>query len=210
MNFVGHAAVARWVDTDPRWLLGSMLPDFASMSRARLKGAADGVTAAGIAFHHRTDDVFHAAPTFVALQAHGVEALEACGVGRGPARAVAHVGPELLIDGLLLDDGAVRAAFLDAVRQPTGPLGLQFAGDGGGRFVRLHALLLDHGLPEDYRSASKVAARLARILSRRPRLAMAPDDVDRVTPWLEATRWQLATDLPRLMDEVRRGLEPLH
>ena len=50
MNFFGHSAVASWADTDPAFVLGSMLPDFESMLRARLTGllarcgfASDGV-----------------------------------------------------------------------------------------------------------------------------------------------------------------------
>lgn len=206
MNFVGHAAVAGWIDADPRWILGSMLPDLASMARARLKGADDPVAHAGIAFHHRTDDVFHGAPTFLALQTRGAEALEARGVGRGPARAVAHVGPELLIDGLLLDREEVRERYLDAVGRPPEPLGLRFAGDGAERFARLHARVRSHGTPDDYRSAAKVGERLVQILARRPRLALDPEDLPRIVPWLEQTRRGLSTDLPRLLEEVRRGL----
>src|SRR5690606_31275930 len=51
MNFFGHACVAARVDSDPRVLLGAMLPDFASMSRTRLAGSEDPAVAAGIALH---------------------------------------------------------------------------------------------------------------------------------------------------------------
>jgi hypothetical protein len=186
-----------------------MLPDFASMSRTRIRGAEDPLVAAGIAFHHRTDDVFHGTETFLGIQIRGADELEARGLGRGPARAVAHVGPELLIDGLLLDDEATCEAYLAAVRA-TAParLGLRFAGDGGARFAQLHRRLRGYGLPEDYRCPRRVGHRLVQILARRPRLALAEGDLDAVVPWLEATRRALSARLPRLLEEVFEGLEP--
>src|SRR5262245_38990668 len=110
-----------------------MLPDFASMSRARLAGAEDARIAAGIALHQRTDDAFHGAPTFVALYRDGCQELEAAGLGLGPARAVAHVGTELVLDGLLLD-GAAAGPYLEALAVPIDEVGLRFRGDGAARF----------------------------------------------------------------------------
>lgn len=207
VNFVGHARVASWTASDPGFVLGAMLPDFASMSRARLVGADHPRVSAGIALHHRTDEVFHGAPTFVALNEGGAANLEARGLGRGPARAVAHVGTELLLDGLLLDDAATRDAYLGAVRVEAAPLGLRFAHDGGARFTALHRRLAEHGLPEDYRSAEGVLLRLEQVLARRPRLAWAADARPLVLTWLRATRGALEEALPRLLDEVRHGLE---
>ena len=48
--------------------------------------------------------------TLLDLYVRGTGELEAKGLGRGPARAVAHVGTELLIDGLLLDRDAAKQA----------------------------------------------------------------------------------------------------
>ena len=64
MNFFGHAVVATWHATEPRFVLGAMLPDFAAMIRARPPAARDPELARGIALHHATDEVFHDAPTF--------------------------------------------------------------------------------------------------------------------------------------------------
>ena len=207
MNFFGHALVACRRDPDPRWVLGAMMPDFASMCRARLEGSDDPTVAAGIAFHHRTDDVFHGAPTFLAFYGEGIDALERGGVSRGAARAVAHVGTELLLDGLLLDDRSARAAYLDAVALPsTAEPGLRFRGDGGLRFQGLYDRLRDHGLPEDYRSPARVALRLERILAPRPRLALAPDELPRIVPWLTETQGRLRGRVEGLLDEVAQGL----
>lgn len=211
MNFFGHALVASRRDADPRWVLGAMMPDFASMCRARLQGSDDPTVAAGIAFHHRTDDAFHGAPTFLALYTDGIEALERGGVSRGPARAVAHVGTELLLDGLLLDDAPAQAAYLDAIALPsTQAPRLRFRGDGGVRFEDLHGRLRDHGLPEDYRSPTRVAHRLERILAARPRLALSAEEVPRIVPWLVDTRSRLRERVEALLEEVALGLgEPV-
>lgn len=208
MNFFGHATVACWVDRDPRWVLGAMLPDFASMSRARLRGADDPRVAEGIALHHATDAAFHGAPSFLELYVRGTEVLESSGLDRGPARAVAHVGTELILDGLLLDDGETAQAYLAAVAlSGEASLGLRFRDEGGAaRFASLHSRLATHGLPDDYRHAERVADRLAQILARRPRLALAPRDRAAVVPFLERTREVLALRLPQLLAEVAEAL----
>jgi len=60
VNFIGHLHVARWIQTTPAFLLGAMLPDFASMGRVRLGIPADATVRAGLTFVHRR------------LRAHGV------------------------------------------------------------------------------------------------------------------------------------------
>lgn len=205
MNFFGHATVASWIDAEPRWVLGSMLPDFASMCRARLAGAQDPLVAGGIALHHATDDAFHNAPTFLSLYAGGAAELEGDGLGRGPSRAVAHVGTELLLDGILLERGESCAAYLDAVACLNGSLGLRFR-EGEARFASLAARVASHGLPDDYRTPEGVFVRLSQALSRRPRLAIGEADRALVVPFLARTRGRLDSGLERLLDEVESGL----
>src|SRR5690606_22101883 len=113
--YFGHAAVASWAPApgpDPGAqasggrVLGAMLPDFATMSRARLAEASDVEVAGGIALHHETDRVFHHLPAVLALMRELDERLERAGCARGPRRAVAHIGVELLLDGVLVDENA--------------------------------------------------------------------------------------------------------
>lgn len=113
MNFFGHVVVATWLpDADGRTALGAMLPDLLGIAGLRGVEPRDPEVARGLELHHRTDDVFHASDAFVTLQASLRAALEAGGLQGGPARAVAHVGVELLLDGALLDgidlDGGAR------------------------------------------------------------------------------------------------------
>lgn len=187
-------------------MLGAMLPDFASMSRARLIEAEHPTVAAGVAFHHATDHVFHGAPTFVDLYERGTSQLEAAGLDRGPARAVAHVGTELLLDGLLLDD-ALAEIYLQAVDElARGEISLRFHGDGHERFAELKRRLAGHGPPYEYRVPARVAVRLEQILARRPRLAIGPAERPAVTAFLEGVRAELPPRIPTLFDELRREL----
>jgi hypothetical protein len=108
MNFFGHVVVATWQPArDARTALGAMLPDLVGVAGLRGVAPGDPEVARGVALHHRTDEVFHASDTFVSLQTLLRSALEARGIRGGPARAAAHVGIELLLDGLLLDGGPI-------------------------------------------------------------------------------------------------------
>ena len=107
MNYFGHAAVASWTTSVPRVLLGAMLPDLATMCAARLAAAdaqPDPDLARGIALHEATDAAFHKLPAATALMRELDDRLDRAGCARGPRRAVAHVGTELLLDGVYIDD----------------------------------------------------------------------------------------------------------
>lgn len=176
MNFFGHAhvAIAR-TDAAP-FVLGAMLPDFASMSGARLAPIEHPELAAGVALHHRTDDAFHTAPAFVRLCERWGGELDARGLSWGAARAVAHVGTEMLLDGFLLDDAPTRDAYLRALAAIEEPLrsSVRVSGAGAERFPAVLDRIRAHGLPDFYRDPIAVADRLIRILASRPRLAVEP------------------------------------
>lgn len=169
MNFFGHAYVAQWTSGDPRFALGAMLPDFEGMARTRLVENGDPTVAFGIRHHHATDAVFHAAPDFVALIAFAGERLRAMGLGRGSARAVAHVGTELFLDGRLVEDRDARDRYVAAV-EGAGELPLRFADSA--RWAAFRARLRSLGPPLGYADPSFVGDRLVGILAPRPRLAL--------------------------------------
>src|SRR5438874_13394876 len=103
VNFVGHIATglrAAGDGDDPAFLVGTALPDFASMRRTRL-GPAVGPLADGIALHHATDHAFHADGWFLDLERDLRDGLRRDGLPAGPARPCAHLGPELLLDRAL-------------------------------------------------------------------------------------------------------------
>jgi hypothetical protein len=115
MNFFGHAVVASWKNPLPAFVLGAMLPDFANMVGTRLSQPEEPALASGVAFHHRTDHVFHENAVFRELVAGARVELSRLGLSRGSARAVAHVGVEILLDGVLAGDEAASAAYRAAL-----------------------------------------------------------------------------------------------
>lgn len=182
MNLGAHIVVAVAAGRDdPAERLGSALPDVAGMGRFRLNrdpaGGGAGALDAGILLHYRTDDLFHGHRWFVARQAEVHDELTAVGFGRGPALACAHVGVELLLDGVLLGDEATAEvvhhtfAAIDGLRDPLGAL--VSPDDEPGWQVHL-SRFTGGGAVAHLDDPTEVARRLQRILAHRPRLAFAP------------------------------------
>lgn len=198
MNFFGHAAVASWqVGASPGLALGAMLPDFESMSGARIALAADGEVARGIDLHHATDAVFHHAAPVRALMGEAEARLLARGCRRGPMRAAAHVGVELLLDGALVGDERHRALYLAALA--IAPVPVRWRDDGDDvLFARLHARLAGHGVPDDLRAPRSVAERVVRTLSGRRLLAPSADE----RLMIAAVLAELAADVEAAVDAI--------
>jgi acyl carrier protein phosphodiesterase len=206
LNFFAHAVVATRRSRTPRFVLGAMLPDLVSMIGVRIAHTGDAELARGIELHHATDSVFHAAPAFTALCSDSISRLCERGVGRGTARAVAHVGIELLLDGALSADAPERDSYAAA---------LAAAADGGlSQLITLappHALptlgaglarLASSQLPEAYGDPAFVADRLRVILARRPRLAMAEGDYEKVAEWAETIQPSVLASSRELLEHV--------
>jgi hypothetical protein len=175
MNFFGHAAVASWGSAAPGVVLGAMLPDFATMCGGRIAAADEESVTAGIALHHASDAVFHQLAVVTALMRELDGQLARRDCARGPRRAVAHIGVELLLDGMLVAEPAYRAAYLcglahDPVLRWRDP-------DEAPRFAILLDRLRGRGVPDDLRSPEAITTRVHRILAHRPLLAPAPDDL---------------------------------
>lgn len=201
VNFFGHAAVASWSSPGPGGVLGAMLPDFATMCRARLAPAADAAVAAGIELHHATDAAFHTLAPVTALMRELDERLARGGCARGPRRAASHVGTELLLDGVLVDEAAYRESYVAGIGHDPG--GVRWRDeDGPERLAVLLARLRGHGVPVDLRDPRAIAQRLHRMLAHRPLLAPSPED-------LRAIERALIEHRPRVevaADTVLRGL----
>lgn len=179
MNFLAHAAVARRLaGDDAEFVWGAALPDLVAMLGPPLNRADLSPRAAeGWRAHHRMDEVFHANPVFL----DGVRSLHADldGLGRGPRRAVAHVGWELLLD--------------DAVEPDAFRLALTVAPDD------LAARLT--GAPPP------LAERVWRAVARRPRLAFDHDRLDHVAAALDAHAPAVAAVADEVLTAVLGALE---
>jgi hypothetical protein len=175
VNFFGHAAVASWSAPASPVVLGAMLPDFAGMCGGRIDTADEDSVAAGIALHHATDAAFHQLPVVTALMRELDGLLAEARCARGPRRAVAHIGVELLLDGELVDEPAYRAAYLGALaHEPV--LRWRDPGDAP-RFATLLDRLRTRGVPDDLQRPDAITTRLHRVLAHRPLLAPSSDDL---------------------------------
>lgn len=176
MNYLGHAAVATWRSQDRAFVLGAMLPDFATMIGARPPATTHVGLDAGIRFHYQTDEVFHRSAGFRELTRSAFDWLLAHGVERGRARAIAHVGVELLLDADLSRTEPVRRAYVDALHGGAAhELGRHLrwvAPEGRLEFEDLRVRLLARGVTADDPAPAVTSQRLRRALSARPRLAL--------------------------------------
>ena len=215
MNFFAHAVFAARRDQDPRWILGSMAPDFATMAGMRLiRVEGDEVLARGVAFHHRSDDAFHGAPIFVELMEEARIELEERGLGFGPAAAIGHVGVELLLDGVMVDSFGVHEGYRQAIAgagEHEQHMHFHDMGrfESSRRWRMLCTRLAAAPLPEGYREPDFVADRLIMILSSRPTLAVRPGDESEVHSWAARWRGRVAARSEALLDQVEDRLRSL-
>jgi hypothetical protein len=213
VNLGGHVIVAAAVHDDPVVHLGAALPDVATVGGFRMVGGAGrGAIGQGIALHHATDAAFHGHEWFTSHLRWMIDSLIAAGVARGAARAAAHVGVELLLDGTLFSGAgggerteAVSAAF---DRAP-GADGLSsLVVNEAQQDWMVHVAGLPRWKPPSYfHDPHRVAHRLHAILAQRPRLAMTSDDVAKVgaalaevQPSITATAEDFVAELSTRLD----------
>lgn len=212
MNFFSHAVVAARRSDDPRWILGSMLPDFVSMAGLRLESVTgDAPLERGVAFHHTCDDAFHGAPIFVDLMELAREELELDGLDSGPAMAIGHVGVELLLDGYLVEQRGVTVGYRAAIEEAAHvDVLLRFVGlepeQGGARWRDMAERLANAPVPQRYTEPAFVADRLVRILSSRPRLAVPFGREPLVHDWARRAAPEVSRRAPALFEQVESRL----
>jgi hypothetical protein len=218
MNYFGHAVVSRQVGDSRHpdavdsghvgsagYALGAMLPDFASMCGSRIDRADAPALAAGIDLHHRTDAVFHQLPAVVALMRELHQRLCHAGCGRGPARAVSHIGVELLLDGVLVEDAECRRLYLEAIDH-SGAAVIWRDEHGRDRFATLQQRLRHYGVPDDLRRPGAVTERLLRILAPRPLLAPTASDASIIGAEIAAYQSRVVVAAATVLRGVYAGL----
>jgi len=207
VNYFGHAAVASWDAPSPGKSLGAMLPDFATMSGARLApDQPDAVIAEGIALHHRTDAVFHQAAPVLALMRELDARLDKLGCRRGPRRAVAHIGTELLLDATLLTTPAYRDSFLSAFTLEPSLVAWREPAADPPRFAILVERMRAHGVPDDLTRIESITHRLARMLSGRPLLQPDASDLRAIATALADHRPRVEVAAATVLRAVRAAL----
>jgi hypothetical protein len=216
MNFFGHAAVAAShfsAEANPpgarelaTLCAGAMLPDFIGMLRLSRPVLGDELLTRGVAFHHRTDEVFHDLPSFHRLSRQAFAWLSERQLPRGPARAVAHIGIEMLLDEVLAKERPARDAYLSALEVPIGAM-LTFATPADAeRLAALQKALLGRSATDRAPAAELVAERIVRTLSGRPRLATDEAGQLLLGGWVALTRPLVERDAPEVFAMLRERL----
>lgn len=208
MNFFGHACVASWFDASPGFVLGAMVPDFLSMLGLKPVRARDASLAAGIELHHRTDAAFHSAEPFIGLTHAARVALSEAGLARGPARAVAHIGVEILLDEVLALEERGRDAYLGALTLGESALELLAfqSKEDADRCLSLLSVLAARGAPSVAMTPAQVADRIERALRGRPRLRLDERGHAQVRDWVVAARPDVGGSTPALLSVLRTRL----
>ncbi|HEX2686417.1 MAG TPA: hypothetical protein VHN14_07355 [Kofleriaceae bacterium] len=208
MNFFGHAAVATWSapasSAAPAVVIGAMLPDFAAMCGGQIASADEESVDDGIALHHTTDAVFHQLPVVTALMRELDDQLRHGHCARGPRRATAHIGVELLLDGVLVGEPSYRATYLRGLAYD--PALRWRDPDDAPRFATLLDRLRAHGVPDDLRLPEAITRRLHRILAHRPLLAPSPDDLRAIHHALVAFQPRIEIAAETIMRGMRAAL----
>lgn len=173
MNLVGHLVVAARAGFPPPTQLGAVLPDALHLIGLRTPPDLPGHLGAGVSLHHRTDEVFHRDPEVVAAMATLRDRLIQLGVARAPARAMAHIGYEMVLDGVLVgfgwaDDWPQAWASAHEVTAALPPAGHTDWADLQGHTSTM-------AWPRRYQNPEWVAERVVAIVNRRPRLATEID-----------------------------------
>lgn len=216
MNFFGHAALAARHFTDqappfdgrllPTVCVGAMLPDFIGMLRLGRPTIHDAALDAGVAFHHASDEVFHELASFHRLSRQAFAWLSDRHMPRGPARAVAHIGIEMLLDEVMAAEDFARRAYRAALGVPLGALlSFPLATDAE-RLAALQDALLTRAV--DYRTPTPelVAERIRRTLAGRPRLATDDAGQALLGTWVTLTRPHVLAEAPEVLATLRARL----
>jgi len=209
MNFFGHAALAasHFPRAEPplgaaeleRACVGAMLPDFVGMLGLGRPEVRDASLARGVSFHHRTDHAFHELASFHELSRESFAWLSERGLARGPARAVAHIGVEILLDEVLADDHGARAAYRAALATSlTGALWFP-APQAGERLESLRQNLLERARAYSTPGPELVAQRIRRSLTGRPRLELDDAGEALLGHWVPSARPQIRAVAPTLL-----------
>ena len=216
MNFFGHAALAasHFGELDPPLdgqllptvCVGAMLPDFIGMLRLGRPTLHDAALATGVAFHHGTDEVFHELPAFHRLSRQAFAWLSEQQMPRGPARAVAHIGIEMLLDEVMATEESARDAYRAALRVPLSPL-LEFANPlDAERLAGLQEALLARSESQLRPAPELVAERIRRTLAGRPRLATDVAGQALLGTWVTLTRPEVLAEAPEVLATLRARL----
>jgi len=188
MNYFGHVALASAISSSPEFLFGSMLPDLSAIVGCPTPQCALASVRLGVAFHLASDDEFHGTRVFRSRVSAICQHLQSAGMRRAPARAVSHVGFELLLDAELGKVPVHGMAFRAALHI-AGPTGVAAhlcwsRTEATQRFEALRLRLIERSTCRDFFSRDRLIERLDFALRSRPRLCMVEPERQILREWL--------------------------
>lgn len=205
MNYFGHAAIASQRDRDPGFILGAMLPDLCAMTGLGGEESLEGVLGRGVRFHLDTDALFHQTRVFCEHNRRLQARFRQLGVSRGPARAAAHLGVEMLIDAELARVQSAVDDYLDAlnwgVRNVPREVRAVWALPGQLKLTGLCQYLLDRGPGIHCTARERFVERLGRALGGRRLLSPSPEELQVIAEELHRDR-SVAEQVPDLLAEL--------
>jgi hypothetical protein len=142
---------------------------------------------------------------FLELSRHARQVLTARGLGRGPARALAHIGTEILLDESLGRDLPTESAYVAALgAESIGALDLGAATEAA-RLRNLAQRLEERGVARAL-GPELVARRLRHALEPHPKLLFSAAEEPTVAEWVIDARPLVAARADELMTELRGRL----
>jgi hypothetical protein len=198
VNFVAHAVIAEALGCNPLEAFGSMVPDLANMINGMTgTRSVPDLPASELQFgssvHVVTDEAFHHHPTFVTLTRVAASAMDG---RRHVNTAAAHVGIELMIDGMLLSQSRAEPYSLALVAATP------FC---AGPWAELMGYLVDDNPTRHYRSIEGCAERTWRILGGRKVLAQGRPAIESLTAGLNEVASEVGLAINDLLLDVAAG-----
>lgn len=192
-----------------------MLPDLCAMARQPCTLGNGAEVDAGHNFHLATDAVFHQTEMFVHHNLRVLTDLRRIGISRGPARACAHMGVEMLIDAQLVINPDYFEAYLRALRwgahelstAEVSELAQQWPQSERSSFADLLSFLVDRGRWVFEASQERIQNRLMGALLHRKRLSPSQPELLKIAQFL-ANDQLVAANVENLLSEMQNLQTP--
>lgn len=192
-----------------------MLPDLCAMARRPCTSGNGTEVDAGHIFHLTTDAAFHKTEMFVYHNLRVLTELRHIGISRGPARACAHMGVEILIDAQLIHRPDYLEAYLQALSWGAHQLSTDDASELAqnwpqserSSFAELLQFLVDRGPWVFEASQERIQNRLLGALLHRKRLSPSEPELVEIAQFLASDRL-VAMHVENLLSEMRNLQTP--
>jgi hypothetical protein len=214
VNYVSHLYVAGQIDPNlgEAFGFGAMLPDLAGMAGTKMDtDQLPDEVAWGVQLHLRTDDVFHHGEDFLGLQREVRKELMPI-IPKG-ARAAAHMGTELLLDGWLLKQTELVERYKATLEWVNANhVTIESAATNGIAMAAFLQRFTDREgdrprVPIHYKSPRGVATAIQRRIDSRPRMAFDAGKIGELGDALYSHQESVEMAAGPLFEHVLAGIQ---